>query len=291
MASTAGKTVPDEAKLAALLLHKRVLTEGQLKAALDYQRSRGGRLFDVLVKLELIREQSLDELLQRIAREGEAADAEEADDSVLSPDAVDVADLKVHKRLLDKVPEELVKEYLLVLFFPSGNLSLRRIILGHGRMVPSDLPGKIRSILGVDLYSLRLEKEEAISFLQNSGRAELVADVESAAHTEERKGAKKEKQKAAPESDPLAALEAEVEQEVEDRRSRGRRGEPEAEEERRREPRSRPQPSEGVRSRAVGSVLETSGGEVILRALVSLLVKKGLISREEFEAELEEAAD
>jgi hypothetical protein len=176
-----------------------------------------------------------------------------------------------------------------VLFFPSGSLSLRRIILGHGRKVPSDLPGKIRSILGVDLYSLQLGEEEAISFLQNSGRAELVADVEPEKPRESKRGARK----ASTESDPLAALEAEVELEVEERRSRGgrRRESQDAEESPAEESRSKKKRSGGASSRGVGSVLESRGGQVVLKSLVSLLVKKGLISREEFEAELEEAAE
>ena len=31
---------------------KELITDGQLKAAMDYQRSRGGKLLDVLVKLD-----------------------------------------------------------------------------------------------------------------------------------------------------------------------------------------------------------------------------------------------
>ena len=259
MASTAGKTIPDEASLSALLLHKRVLTEGQLKAALDYQRSRGGRLFDVLVKLELIREQTLEELLDRVARGDVQATASEDNEAVLAEDAVNLSELKVHRRLLDKVPKDLVQKYLLVLFFPAGNLSLRKIILGHGREIPSDLADKLHSLLGVELYTLGLKTSMAVSFLKDCGRAALIGDVE----IEDEESAE----------DALQALD-------------GLDGSASAS--RKQERRKRKERDTGKASQDAQAASRNSS-EILLRALVSLLAKKGLISREEFEEELEDA--
>jgi hypothetical protein len=147
----------EEAKLALLLLRKKVITEGQLKASLDYQRSLGGRLEDVLIKLGLLRASQLGELLQgNEAAATEAAPARSAD-IALDPATVKTANLKLHRRLLDKIPRELIAQYLLVTFFPLPSGNSRKVILGHGREIPRDAVEKVRSILGVDLCTLKLE--------------------------------------------------------------------------------------------------------------------------------------
>ena len=84
MGMTEGKTRPGEDKLTALLLQRKVLTEGQLKAALDYQRSLGGQLQDILVKLDLVRASQIEECLEKLDDLGSVEEAGESR-NVLDP--------------------------------------------------------------------------------------------------------------------------------------------------------------------------------------------------------------
>ena len=120
MAGTGTRHDQSESQLCALLIRKRVLTEGQLKAALDYQRSLGGELKEILVRLNLVRPQQLAAL-----QSGEPVDGagDESDGSIIDPSMLKVADLTVHRKLLEKIPHELVQRYLLITFFPAGKVS------------------------------------------------------------------------------------------------------------------------------------------------------------------------
>jgi len=171
------KTLPEDAKLAMLLLRKKVITDSQLKTALDYQRSLGGKVIDVLVKLDLVRPAQIEEVLNR----GEAADEMVSPaDADLDPAVVNVADLKVHRRLLDKLPKDLVSEYLIVLFFPLPRGDSRKIILGHARELSSDALRRIRGIVGVEMSALKLEEDVARDFLEGRSRPRARSEEDGA---------------------------------------------------------------------------------------------------------------
>ena len=110
-------------KLTALLLQKRVITEGQLKAALDYQKSLGGQIIDILVKLDLVRASQIEEILKKI-ESGNDASALAKGENELDPASMKVSDLKVHRRLLEKLPKDLVSQHLLVVFFPAATAGM-----------------------------------------------------------------------------------------------------------------------------------------------------------------------
>jgi hypothetical protein len=160
-----------EVKLTSLLLDKKVLTPGQLKAALDYQRSLGGQIADVLVKLGLVRPSQIEEILRTFdAGSGESPASKLA--NALDPDEVKVSDLKVHRRLLEKLPREIIEEYLLVLFFPSAHAGTRKIILGHGRPITQAIEDKVRTTAGVDICTLEIEERVARELIDENRRGE-----------------------------------------------------------------------------------------------------------------------
>jgi len=174
---TEQKTLPEDAKLAMLLLRRKVITDSQLKAALDYQRSLGGKIIDILIKLDLVRTTQLEEFLKREESPDGRAPGDPSD-LFLDPSAVTISKLKVHKRLLDKVPSDVVDKYLLLLFFPLPSGNSRRIILGHGRDCPPEVVKQIRRVIGVDLCALKLEEHVALDFLaQRKGLRKGAAEV------------------------------------------------------------------------------------------------------------------
>jgi hypothetical protein len=216
----------------------------------------------------------------------------------LVPEAVPVEDLIVHRKLLEKLPFELVEKYLLVLFFPVGNLSQRRVILGYGREVPPQLPEKVKSVLGVQIYTLPLNPEVALSFLHETGRAHAKGperglsagppagspphgDVSprSAAPqnaTERRGAAAKEPSPGEPRKKAAAGGKGESTSLL--RQAGGDTGLVE----------SGASPPAPV---AHASPAQASGhavsADLVLQALLSLLAKKGLATREELEVEIE----
>lgn len=158
-----------EDKLTALLLQRKVITEGQLKAALDYQRSLGGQLHEILVKLDLVRAAQIDECLEKLDELGSVED-EGKNLNVLDPKEFKVSELKVHRRLLDKIPKPLVEEHLLVPFFPTSNVDSRKIILGHGHELSRNIEEKVRTIVGVELCTLELPEKVAREILEENHR-------------------------------------------------------------------------------------------------------------------------
>jgi hypothetical protein len=150
------KTTPDETKLISCLLHRRMITESQLKACLDYQRSVGGRFSDVLLRMNILRASQLEELMQHLDSDEAEHGPSAVDDNVLDPASIKLSDLKVHRRLLDKLPKDLVEEYQLALFFPVPGANSRMIILGHGREIHPEIREKVKSIVGVEICSLAL---------------------------------------------------------------------------------------------------------------------------------------
>jgi hypothetical protein len=177
-APTEQKTLPEDAKLAMLLLRRKVITDGQLKAALDYQRSLGGKIIDILIKLDLVRAAQLEEVLKR-EESGEEQAAGDPSELFLDPAAVTISKLKVHRRLLDKVPGDLVDKYLLLLFFPLPSGNSRRIILGHGRDCPAEVMKQVRAVIGVDLCALKLEDDVAQGLLAQRNGARKKRGVEA----------------------------------------------------------------------------------------------------------------
>ena len=171
MGVTDSKTGQGEDKLTALLLQRNVITEGQLKAALDYQRSLGGQIADILIKLDLVRASQIEECAQRLDSP-EPAKEERRDPNVLDPDAVKVSELKIHRRLLEKIPKQLVEEHLLITFFPAANVDSRRIILGHGHELRRGIEEKVRTIVGVDLCTLEIPEKVAREILEEHHRGD-----------------------------------------------------------------------------------------------------------------------
>ncbi|MGQ9591917.1 MAG: hypothetical protein ACUVYA_16680, partial [Planctomycetota bacterium] len=172
MAEEGHKQPREDTRLAMLLLSRKLVTEAQLKAALDYQRSLGVRLSDALVRLSILKPHEIEEAVAGGgAIEAPPADAREAAaaEDVLDPKAVRVADLRVHKKLLAKLPRDLVLERLLVVFFPPPGVSQRKIVLGHGKDAGTELAKKVRSIVGVDVVRLQLDPDEAASLLAANG--------------------------------------------------------------------------------------------------------------------------
>ena len=169
MGMTEGKTRPGEDRLTALLLQRKVITEGQLKAALDYQRSLGGQLQDILVKLDLVRASQIDECLEKLDETG-PVEEERKHRNVLDPEDFKVSELKVHRRLLDKIPKPVVEEHLLIPFFPTSNVDSRKIILGHGHELLRNIEEKVRAIVGVDLCTLELPEKVAREILEENHR-------------------------------------------------------------------------------------------------------------------------
>src|SRR4030095_2707212 len=158
------KQAPDETKLSLRLIRRKVITEGQLKAALDYQRSLGGKITDILIKLDMIRQSQVDEILRK-DDDGDESEDGVAAEGALDPASVKVTDLKVHRRLLDKIPQDLVEKYLLIVFFPLPSGNSRQIILGHGKPIGPEVVSKVRAVAGVDLCTLSIDVQTAKGFL------------------------------------------------------------------------------------------------------------------------------
>ena len=154
-----------DAKLAVELLKGRVLNEVQLKAAIDYQESIGGRLRDVLAKLELVREQKLREFLAGLESEHDTSHAAVREEK-LKPTPDILAGLRLHRKLLEKVPEDVRRRFGILLFFPPPGT---RAILFSGRPEPppEDLE-RLRGILGIELQPIELSSDERRPFLASA---------------------------------------------------------------------------------------------------------------------------
>lgn len=165
------KRPADEHKLGIALVRKKLLTDGQLRAATDYQRSLGGRLADALIKLGLLRPAQLDEALRQMEGGESPGDARGADGAI-DPAQVRVSDLKVHRKLLEKIPQDFQERFLLVPFFPLPHGDSRKIVMGHGREFPAELAAKVGAILGIDICTLVLEESVARDLASGEHRAE-----------------------------------------------------------------------------------------------------------------------
>lgn len=247
-AATDLKRSPDENKLVMALLRRKIITDGQLKAAMDYQRSLGGQISEILVKLGLARASQVDEVLKNPDSDGPGENA--GAESALDPDGLRLADLKVHRKLLEKIPADLQDRHLFVPFFPLPSGDSRRIIMGHGRPVTAEAVAKVKSILGVDLYTLALEERVARDF--------VAADPKSEAARRSHPGPPRPEP---PRSEPPKVEPAKAES-------------PRAE-----SPAPEPPSTETVKVDPVST-------DHMVGVLMTLLVRKGILSREELEAEL-----
>ena len=220
MSGQAQKPVLDEAKIIMALVRRKVISDGQLKAAMDYQRSLGGKILDIIVKLDLVRPTQIEEALKNPDGH-DASGPEGPTDGALDPASVKATDLKVHRRLLEKVPQDIVDRYLVVLFFPVPSGDPRKIVMGHGREITPEVVAKLHSILGVDLTTLALDAKIAKEFLTG------------------------------------------------EQHSDGQR-----------------RPAEALRADGAQQGSSGASTDALLSALVSVLVKKGSLTRQELEAEL-----
>lgn len=296
MAEEGHKQPREDMRLAMALLGRKLVTEAQLKAALDYQRSLGVRLSDALVRLSILKPHEIEEAMAgggmlETPPPG-AREASPAED-VLDPRAVRVADLKVHKKLLAKLPRDLIFEHLLVVFFPPPGVSQRKIVLGCGKDAGPDLVKKVRSIVGVDVVRLRLDADEAASVLAANGYpvprdAGEPAEKEAEEETGELEGASE-----GPPPAPPKPVEPESPRAAPPPERPPAPAPPEA------PPRAAPasappqparaaaSPAPADRSAAPAGPSVPVRGEFLLQALIGLLAKKGVITREELELEVE----
>ncbi len=165
MAGTQDLTA-DDVQLVQLIIKNGVLTEAQIKAAYDYQRSVGGSITDIFLKLGMLRAYEVEQIQKTVAEGSEVIpNVERRGVAALTLDSLDASALKIHHRVLDKVPSEFVHKYLMVVFFPCREHDSRRLILGHGRETPEAVITKVQSILGVEIYSLSLDAPRAARWL------------------------------------------------------------------------------------------------------------------------------
>ncbi len=167
MQSTRNEAALQESEFVRMLVRSRIISEGQLKAVYDYQRSVGGSVVDILAKLNMVPRSDLETMLHAAMRGDDVATAVSGGRTSVAIDATKLAldGLKLHHRLIDKIPLEVVQRYLLTVFFPGASLDSRKLIVGHGRELPEAMAERIRSLLGVDLYTLHLNQAIAADFV------------------------------------------------------------------------------------------------------------------------------
>ena len=165
MDDTQSKVI-QESEFVKMLVRSRVISEGQLKAVYDYQRSVGGSVLDILVKLNMMPRSEVDRMLQAAMRGEDIASVAEGN-TIVAVDAkkLDVDALNLHHRLIDKIPMEIIERCVLTVFFPAPNLDSRKLIVGHGRELPEGLAERISSTLGVELYTLDLGEAIGAGFV------------------------------------------------------------------------------------------------------------------------------
>ena len=158
--------VIQESEFIKMLERSRVISEGQLKAVYDYQRSVGGSVLDILVKLNMVPRSDVDRMLQAAMR-GEDIATVAGGKTIVAVDAkkLDVDGLKLHHRLIDKIPMDIIERCVLTVFFPAPSLDSRKLIVGHGRDLPEGLAETISSTLGVELYTLDFGEATGASFV------------------------------------------------------------------------------------------------------------------------------
>jgi len=149
--------IPDS-ELAVEMLKRKLVNESQLKAAIDYQESLGGRLLDILLKLGLVLNEAIDAFVRQLLRDEDSGDHGSGEGLHVDRDK-----LKVHKKLLEKVPDEVVKENDLLLFFPPPGT--RAILVSANSEVSPELQKTLQNKLGIELYPIDIEEDIRARFL------------------------------------------------------------------------------------------------------------------------------
>lgn len=156
-------------QLAEQMLRRKLVDAGRLKAALDYQASVGGQLTDVLLKLGLVRKQDLDMFLRRLAA-GEDFTWTDADEKVPVPLPVGVEKLRLHGKLIEKVPAELVERYGILFFFPPPGT--RAILLSSDPAISPRGVKKLQELLCVEICPVVMTPEDRDRFLPEERRGQ-----------------------------------------------------------------------------------------------------------------------
>jgi hypothetical protein len=160
MAPSSTKIDLTEDEIAAELVKRKHLSEGQLKAAMDYKESVGGDLLDVLQKLGLVRPSAIEEFLAK----SPGSEKVGGDNSPAAKEPpIDVSKLKLHRKLLEKVPPELVEKHGMVFFFPPPGT--RAILLSTADDAPDGLVNAMRELLGVEIRAIVLKPQERAALL------------------------------------------------------------------------------------------------------------------------------
>ncbi|MBN1441561.1 MAG: hypothetical protein JXA90_02580, partial [Planctomycetes bacterium] len=151
-----------DAQLAEEILKRKLLSAGRLRAALDYQASVGGHLIGVLQKLGLVKENDLQVFMAKLAAGEDFVWSSETEKSPI-PCPVEVSRLRVHRKLLEKIPPELVDRYNLLLFFPPPGY--RAILMASDPIVKVEGVKKLQALLCVEICPIQLSAEEMAPFL------------------------------------------------------------------------------------------------------------------------------
>ena len=251
MATKDHQLTQSDSEIAVEMLKCKLVSEAQLKAAIDYQESLGGNLVDVLLKLGLVKEEPLRKFLA--AREqGEAGASGGANLEI------EVDKLKVHKKLVEKVPAEIVEEFGVLLFFPPKGT--RAILLSSSENSPSNMAKKLSNLLGVEIQGIDLEEEHRAAFLEGKTPDSAKVKASKSAKPAEESGEVRGETKA---RSPADKAESD--------------GAPQVASPSGQESRSRPAASKDA----------VSEDQIMVKALINLLVKKQLVSKEELSVELE----
>jgi len=293
-----------DAELAEAMISRKFINPAKLKAALDYQASVGGRLPAVLMKLGLVREDVLREFLTKLLL-GEGGGPGVAPDET----SVDISKLRVHWKLLDKVPNELVDRFGILFFFPPKGE--RAILISSDPAVGDKGVKKLQELLGVDIRPISLSPDDRRRFLEGGSRR--VKQEKGAAGTERRaptrqvngnqpdaggpqldeprevevEPLKVEPEELAAPPDPVDEPTAEHEPPEPEGESNKEQG-PATEANDARSAESRPQGWEGSTrpKRALRRAQEPEDA-TLLKALIQLLVKKGIVTSDEIDVEIE----
>lgn len=150
-----------DSEMAAEFLERGLLSKAQIKAALDYQLSVGGRLSEVVLKLGLVRDDVLHSFLERLSAGEDFVLERDAETVEASPSErvpqIDFQKLRVHRKLLEKVPKEIVDKYGILFFFPPSKT--RAILMSTDREVGVAGVAKLADLLGVEIRVIHLDPD------------------------------------------------------------------------------------------------------------------------------------
>ena len=134
-------------RIGDLLVEKQLISEGQLKLALDEQKHSGKKIGRVLIDLGLITERKMLETLG----------------NYLSVPFVNMADYDIDKAIVKKIPESVARRYQTVVLQEAGKAFL------IGMSDPSDLVARdeIQSILAKPLIPCIMRESEILAALDN----------------------------------------------------------------------------------------------------------------------------